>query len=35
MDKGVLIGIITGMWVYTIMKGTYDECVPKTRKMPP
>ena len=32
MDRGVFVGIITGMWIYAMMNGTYDEFGSKTKE---
>ena len=32
MGKGILVGIITGMWIYTLMNDTYDKFGSKTKE---
>ena len=31
MGFGIYVGLITGMWIYAIMKGTYDEFGNRTK----
>ena len=31
MGFGIYVGFITGMWIYTLMKDTYDEYGSKTK----
>ena len=32
MGFGIFVGLITGMWIYAIMKDTYDEFGAKTKE---